>query len=139
MEKGRAIVTRAAERYIDEDGFLVVRIIDKSDIDEKNVIEGHKVAEKLTKGKEYYAIIDARSINLGHITMKAFRNHAKDDFQKNKLAEAIVLDSIGIRLLANFYIKTFKPKIPTKIFTNFEEAKNWLIEIKERDIIKQLN
>lgn len=138
MEKSNIVKTDAAERYIDEDGFMIVRILDKSDIDEKNVEEGIKAGEKLSNGKAYYTIIDVRDINLGHVTMKAFSSNAKSDLVKNKLAEAVVLNSIGIRLLANFYIKTFKPKVPTKIFTNLEDAKKWLREIRKKNSINNL-
>lgn len=130
--------TGIAEVYVDDEGFVVVKILDKSDIEKKDVEKTGTLINKLTNGEKHYAIKDVRDINLGHVSMKAFQYHASNP-QNNKYAEAIVLNSVGIRLLANFYIKTFRPKVPTKVFTNFEQAKSWLREMKKMHIFKQLN
>jgi len=41
-------------------------------------------------------------------------------------AEAFIINSIALQLIANFYLKINKPERPTKMFTHEEEAIKWL-------------
>jgi len=51
---------------------------------------------------------------------------------KNRLAFAFVLQSLGQKLVANFFLKVNKPKIPTRFFTSQHEAEKWLLSVKAR-------
>lgn len=53
----------------------------------------------------------------------------------NRTAIAFVLQSLGQRLVANFYIKMNKPKVPTKFFNIQAEAESWLLSIKQNNTI----
>lgn len=46
------------------------------------------------------------------------------------IAEAFVIHSLAHRILASFFIKIDKPKLPTKFFGNREDAINWLLSFK---------
>jgi hypothetical protein len=41
-------------------------------------------------------------------------------------AEAFIINSTAMRIIANFYLKINKPQRPTKMFTHEEEAIKWL-------------
>lgn len=41
-------------------------------------------------------------------------------------AMAMLINSLPIRLLANFFIKFDKPPAPTKMFNSYDQAINWL-------------
>ena len=43
-----------------------------------------------------------------------------------KIADAFVICSLSQKLIANFYMNFHKPFVPTKFFTNKEEAVKWL-------------
>jgi hypothetical protein len=45
------------------------------------------------------------------------------------LADAIVANSFHHKLLSDFYLKFNKPKIPTAIFDNEDEARLWLASL----------
>lgn len=45
---------------------------------------------------------------------------------RTRIAEAILVETTANRLMANVYVNYNKPRIPTKIFTNEEEAIKWL-------------
>ena len=51
---------------------------------------------------------------------------AKDQI-KYATASAIINTSLAQSLIANFYIKFNKPMVPTRIFTNKEDAEKWLL------------
>lgn len=42
------------------------------------------------------------------------------------IADAFVIKSMAQKILANFYIKIYKPERPTKFFNHKEEAVTWL-------------
>jgi hypothetical protein len=45
---------------------------------------------------------------------------------KYTVVDAIVINSIGQKILADFYLKINKPKQPTKIFTSIDKAIEWV-------------
>lgn len=46
------------------------------------------------------------------------------------VARAMVVRTLSERLFSNFYILTHKPIIPTKIFSNYDDAFTWLNSFK---------
>lgn len=42
------------------------------------------------------------------------------------LADAIAVENIAQKLMANFYLKNDHPNVPTKVFNNKHEALDWL-------------
>jgi len=61
---------------------------------------------------------------------------ASEDGLFNRLAFAFVLQSLGQRIVANFYIRVNKPKRPTKIFSVQEDAEHWLLAIKHNNTLQ---
>lgn len=49
---------------------------------------------------------------------------------KNTIADALVINSLAHKILANFYMKMNKPVKPTKIFTSQKKAVDWLLSIQ---------
>lgn len=47
-----------------------------------------------------------------------------------KNAEAILVNNLGIRILANAYQKINKPPVPVKVFTNEDKAIEWIVSQK---------
>jgi hypothetical protein len=50
-----------------------------------------------------------------------------DEFIGMLQAMAIVVESSATRMIANFFIRFNRPRIPTRIFTTTEAAKKWLM------------
>jgi len=44
----------------------------------------------------------------------------------HKTAEAFVVQNLGQRIIANFYLRISRPPCPTEVFTTEEEAINWV-------------
>lgn len=55
--------------------------------------------------------------------LKAISKNSDNPYSK---ADAFVIKSMAQKILANFYIKIYKPERPTKFFNNKEEALIWL-------------
>lgn len=48
-------------------------------------------------------------------------------------AEAFVIHTLAHKMVASFFLKVNKPKVPTKFFTDRHEALKWLLTYKEQD------
>lgn len=44
--------------------------------------------------------------------------------------DAIVISNFAQKIIANFYIKFNKPKMPTKIFTSTDKAYEWILSVR---------
>jgi hypothetical protein len=64
------------------------------------------------------------------ITAEARKYIANSPHLESLIAEAFVIHSLAHRLLASFFIKIDKPKLPTKFFNKREEAIEWLLSFK---------
>lgn len=66
--------------------------------------------------------------HLSSISKEARETVASKTFAGITKAKALVVDSLGQRIVGNFYLTVNKPHIKTKIFGNREEAIVWLRE-----------
>lgn len=62
------------------------------------------------------------------ITKEARENSKKLETTAPSIATAVIANSLPYRLIANFYLKFNKPKIPFKVFRLQEEGIYWLKE-----------
>ncbi|MDG1914343.1 MAG: hypothetical protein P8I55_07105 [Crocinitomix sp.] len=93
---------------------------------------------RLAKEKEVFNLI-----NIGDRTIpdrearEACTNDTGDGCVK---AEAIIVHSIGQRIVARDTLKNKKKHIPVKLFTNIDKAKAWLGKIRtDLDVTSQKN
>ena len=82
----------------------------------------------------YSAVLVSKKVPILHVlgkymnfTKEAREYGASEEGLKFSLAEAFVLNSLAHKILANFYIKFNKPKVPTQFFKTKEEATVWLL------------
>lgn len=60
-------------------------------------------------------------------TSEARAIYAKSEYIiRNRIADALLVKSLGDRIIANFFVRVSKPKIPTHIFNNKQRALDWL-------------
>ena len=109
---------------IDNEIFYIKYVEDTySDVDDFK--EGYASYLELTNRKPVKVLIEMCE----HATISS---EAREYAQANKIpaiAEALVLHSLGQRILINFYIKFRKQEHPIKIFKNFDYALLWLKSI----------
>lgn len=48
------------------------------------------------------------------------------------LANAVLIDNLGKKILYNFYLKFHKPNVPIRAFTNKTQALEWLFSIEDK-------
>jgi hypothetical protein len=112
---------------IKEDGILFCRFFDNIEMDEK--IAELCVKERLafSKGVSYPAIIDMKGL-------KSVNKKAREYMQKEGSAllkaGALLIGSPVSRVLGNIFLSLNTPEIPTRLFTDKEDALNWIKHFK---------
>ena len=110
----------------------IVRVIPTSDAyPEIELLEEYiEFIVKFFNGKAMPAMVDMRThyITIPTKALKAFASDPR--ITGIKKAEAILIKSLPNRLAFNFYLKVMKPKKPARMFSNEEDAVEWLSKYK---------
>lgn len=100
------------------------------DIDGSNVKEVGKAILELCNGEAHYFVVDVRNC-FGTYTQEAREYMAKNpEINKVRKALAFLTNSLGTRILANFYLNFNKPLSPGKLFSDEIKALAWLESLK---------
>jgi hypothetical protein len=116
-----------------EEGIIIGTLkLDTLDIDLAKKIVALRL--EVTEKEDYPTLINMKRT-------KKFSKEARDFLAGEKgvervIAAALVIDSMLTATLANFFLKVNKPMVATKLFTNEEEAMQWLKTIKKSNPIK---
>src|SRR3989338_4796867 len=85
-------------------------------------------------GNPFLSLVDTLDVR-GQISNDAMNHFAKDPLTKGvRIAEAIVVDSLHNRILANFYLKFVKSHNHVKVFNNMDKAIAWLLETYQKTV-----
>lgn len=127
----------ATLQYDEEKNILFYRVKQDQVVDVAEMKEMLRYAEEFMGHKRHYAVVDFGG-NLTSST-EARQIYADAEYiQKYRMADAFLVKSLSVRLIANFFIKVTKPKINTRLFTEETSAVNWLEtlkKVKEKDLI----
>lgn len=129
MAKQRRVCDSAEIELID--GYIHVRFKDLSIIDLEEAKKVSNLIIELCKGTPYPFITNGLGITI------RMNNDARDFFAtfppltKVRKAQALLVNNMPSKLLANFFIKYHKPVNPTKIFTDMDSALKWIKSLPE--------
>ena len=112
-----------------KDDILLVKMKEGINLGQVEMQALLKQAVELTAPNKYFAIIDTTS--LFDSSPEARNFYAESDYAKHRYADAFIVNSLPMRLLVNFFIAFNKPKIPSKMFNNEENALNWINSYKK--------
>jgi len=125
IAKNQVQIVRSKKAVISYNGkgFLKVVLSDDAEINKDDVIEQRKIASELTGDKPHVVLAIA-----GRRTSatKEAREYSSGNIPKGRMAEAILIKSLPVRLMGKFFINFHKPTVPTKMFENESEAMLWL-------------
>jgi hypothetical protein len=121
-----------ADISLEQNKRVCVRIFDNVILEAQDIWNIHNHTQQLLTRKRHTVLVVAGEFS--SISKDALQAAADNNICENKIAEAIVINSLAQRLLANFFIRTHKPISHTRVFDSLEEAKRWLDGI-ERDLL----
>jgi hypothetical protein len=77
-------------------------------------------------------------ITAGHgsrFSPQAMKFSASDEGLKYTIADALVVNYLGQRLTANFYLGINRPRKPTRIFNSEKDAMRWLRSVERKALL----
>lgn len=109
-----------------KDDELRVKFKDNISVEIGEAIKLINTALEMLDGKWFYLMVDARDIlsSMDHSSRKYIAEH--EEFNAQNYAQAIVVNNMPIRLLANFYLKFYSHPNPVKVFSKMDEGEKWL-------------
>ncbi len=121
-------ITRTAEIGRDSLGFIRIRILPGSVLDDADAIDNFLVIKNLSDNQKQLKLIDVRGNS--SMTKKAKEVSRKNISPANTIARAYLTDSFLSKLLYDFLQKFTTPEVPQKFFTDEKEAIEWLLSKK---------
>jgi hypothetical protein len=112
--------------YFPEKGVLHTHLFAGSEIDHAMSMQTLEIAIRLTGGQKYRSLVTMED-NVS-LTSEARAVGASEQSTRPLIAQAIVVSSLATRLLGNFFIRFNKPPNPTRIFSNTNDALDWLLD-----------
>lgn len=97
----------------------------------EGIIENAEAVRDLIKGMPYYVLFI--SDDTATYTNEA-REYIDYDLENLKKAEALVVTSLGHRIIANFYTRTRRRHHPVRVFATDWEAVEWINSLREREV-----
>lgn len=112
---------------IDDDRVLLVKFKNGVNVEVDEAVKLVDESLDLVEDKPFWLLVDARDIlsSMDHESRKYVAEH--DHYNELNIAQAIVVNNMPIRLLASAYFALYKHVNPVKIFTNIDEARQWLL------------
>ncbi|MDO9000283.1 MAG: hypothetical protein Q7W45_11005 [Bacteroidota bacterium] len=128
-----SLKTYNSEISLDSRGFLKISFNDTDDeIEFDEIKQQIDACYIMSEGKPIPVLIDVRH-GKKNLSPEA-RNYAgkRNPYKHLKLAEALLINSLAQRIMANFLIKFNKHHHPSKVFTREEAAVKWLLEFVKK-------
>ena len=120
----------ATLQYDEKANILFYRVKQDQVVDVAEIKEMLAGVQEFMGTVKHYAVVDFGG-NLSSST-EARQIYADADYiQKYRIADAFLVKSLPVRLIANFFINVTKPKVNTRLFTDEPAAIKWLETLKK--------
>lgn len=113
-----------------EKDVLLVDIESERMVLPSDLFEFKNIARELATNQRLYSIINYGAFSLPTPEARAFCALSQKNQDNHIKARAIVVNDTGQFIMARHMLKSHKQKIPTRIFTDMTNAKDWISELK---------
>ena len=117
--------------------YCMILFLDSATIELEDAEEIVALKETMyTPGEEMSVLVKTKGIfNISKDAMALLSDH--DTPNNVVVSSALIVENLGLRMLANFYVTTVKPVYKTKIFRTFSGAMKWSTE--QLNLYKSIN
>lgn len=126
--------TNIADLKILSENTVEIKIHEDVELNLENVKQTFEQIRTYNNAKKIKIILDLRTIQFSHIPSEVMEFMADSEYNDCQIAIAFIIEGLGQKLLANFYLKVVKPVVQSKVFTNYNEAYKWIESINENQI-----
>jgi len=123
----KSIVTSICKMEVKHDNVIYVYTFEDAEIEIPEIKEMNEYFRSLGDDKPCYLMVFP---GVGSTSSHEARKYAARIKGKNVMAEAIIIDNLAIRLLANFYMKINRPEQKIKLFKDEAAALEWINGLK---------
>jgi hypothetical protein len=99
----------------------------KSEITHTDTEENFKAYIEISGGNKYAFLIHSEDGTVVY-TDEARKKAKELERTFEKTCMAVLVKTLGHKLIANFYLNFYKPDFPFRVFNKMEEAEAWCIE-----------
>ncbi len=122
--------TKSILSNIGDDGITRTILKENEDIDVHDAELVHQWVHANHQGKPIFLMV---VLEQGSSLTPEVREWMASDTRKSRVgADAIIVKSLALKIIANYYLKFNKPSHPTKIFNHENVAELWLKEQQEK-------
>lgn len=125
----KEISTPTARMRLLRNGIVHYTYFPKASISVEEQLKNHSTLIELVGTKKHPLLIDASE--LIDVSPEARIKVKELEPVSPILARAFVTNSLGHKLLISFYLKFNKPYLQNKVFSNYEDAVDWLLQLKQ--------
>jgi len=122
--------TKIASIFKDNKGVIHVIIYEGAKIDYYDALDHYLVIKNLSGTDPVLKLIDSRAN--WSIQSKARKFLAGKEIKEKTAARAVLVKSSFKSVLLNFFSGLYRPGVPTRVFTDYNKAYEWLMQMKER-------
>lgn len=109
---------------IHDDLFLEFIVRKDATLKESDVWLSKQQAEEAYPGKKFYVLLGGEEFF--QVTKETREAVASQKFSTHLAAVALFSNELAMKILGNLYIKINRPEVPTKFFTDKNNAELWL-------------
>jgi hypothetical protein len=120
--KPKVIYTAVARMWIEE-GILFGEYAPQSEVDLGLAREAVEARLKLSDGKSYPFLVDIRGLKS---MSKEARVYLANEGAEGIIASALITGNAFTRTFAHLFLTINKPKVPIRLFGDWEDARKWL-------------
>ena len=113
-----------------EEPVMHMKFKENVEIEKEHVLELIAQAELLSNKKPYFLFSDARGFI--EISAEAKKTAADKHLASLVKANAVVVDTLAMKLVGNAFLNVNKPHFPTRIFTCPDKAMEWLKNLADK-------
>jgi len=122
----------AVLEFNEDKNLLIFKVNQNITVEVEDINEMISYVIEFVGHRRHYAIVDFGSqVNS---TTESRNIYAQSEYlNKYRIADAFIVETLALKLIANFFIKVTQPKIRTKSFTNIPDAMEWLEGLKKEN------
>jgi hypothetical protein len=125
----RTVTTSVCQISLEKNDVVFVKMNENAIIDVEEVDEKHQSLNELVDHQPYCMLVIPASGNSASAEARKYAARLKN---KKVIAEAIVVDNLAHRLLANFYIKVNRPRQKVRVFSSVPAGLAWIDSIRDK-------
>jgi len=124
------VFTHAVIKYSNL-GIFEIHCLDDCVFEISDIREIHSFLEHCAGLLQEKVLVVSYSKNLTNIDLEAIKYISAGPHVAFIKAEAFVISSLPQKLVGNFFMKNFRPKVPAEVFVDKASALKWLLSFKK--------